>query len=633
MCVAKNRISVLLNRLAEAKNDSAKVWIYSELADYYIQSKIDSSVYYSKKGLVLSQRSNYLFGEYWMIGKLANISHFHGNYYLAKNYAYEALKGFQKLGKGKNVSQVYNTLGVIEAKNGNFPAATDYFLKALKLSEEINDDSGVVQAYIKLGSVNEKIGNLSKALNYYTKARKLNEKRPKIEQTISIINNVGIVYAKMGDIKKALDHFLDGIHKSEGAEFFGLHVSLLTNAGNAYQNLGFLDTSKVYHERSLLKAREYNLPEEEARALINLSNVYNEKGQFKKAHELLSKSLTIATAIGQKQVIIEIYDCMMDVYEQQSDFRNAFLISQKRAELYETLFGIDKKREMELLQSKYEQDKSNSHIRTLELLNSKRTLQRNTGIGVALVVILILFLMFFSLFKMKKLNKELRTSNMVKDKLFSIIGHDLRGPIGTVVQMLSLIVNDDLNPGEYKEIVKTLKKHTEVSLSTLDSLLEWGRTQMQGIIVNRTTFVVGEVIKKNLAIFNASSQVKSISIVNNIPDDLEVYADIDHFDFVLRNLLSNAIKFTYMGGIIELKIEERDGHTCFCIKDNGKGMEEEECDQLFRTFTLKKEGTLGELGTGIGLMLCKEFVMANDGHIWAESKVNEGTTFYFTFRH
>lgn len=633
LAIASKTPTGLLRELEEARSDTSRIKVYTELTDYYMSSDYDSSVHYASQALALARATRNHKGEYTLLNRLASVYHAHGNLTLSKEFAQEALTGFERIRDQEGIALSYLTLGTITGKGGHFPEATSYILQALRIFEKTRNKKGMFDAYIKLGLINEQSGNLDQALEYYTKGKALLKAAPSVSSSLSLQNNIGVVYAKKGNMREALKYFIAGVQHADSLVHADLYISSLTNAGNAYQHLGSPDTALSFHQRSLAKARQFRLPEKESQALINIAAIYVDRKNFTEALRLLDKSRKIAESIGHAFLLSEIYEAYIGIYEEQGNYKDAFLISQKQRALDDSLFNKDRKRAAERLQVEYDKERSKAKIKTLETLSGKTTLQRNVGVTVAVLVIVMLMVVYFSLYNMQRLNKRLKVSNQVKDKLFSIIGHDLRGPMGSVVQMLTLMENDVLKPNELKEIAQILKKHTEVSLSTLDSLLEWGKTQIQGVRVKEKVFEVAGVVQQNRDFFFAACAAKKLTLVSEIPETLQVSADPDHFGFVLRNLISNAIKFSYPDSLIELKSTVNDGMVCISVKDYGKGMEESDAEQLFETFNLRNDGTNGEKGTGIGLMLCKEFVQANGGRIWAHSKLEQGAEFFFTCKH
>jgi ligand-binding sensor domain-containing protein/signal transduction histidine kinase len=225
-------------------------------------------------------------------------------------------------------------------------------------------------------------------------------------------------------------------------------------------------------------------------------------------------------------------------------------------------------------------------------------------------------------------SEELNQLNTVKDKLLSVISHDLRGPIAAISGLLGLLKSGHLS---YHELMSQSNRlNTEVHNLTylLDNLLNWSKTQMQGIKLNQENVSLHTVVEQNLKMVAPISDQKKISIFNRVPDSCYTYTDVNFLSLVIRNLLMNALKFTHERGEITITSEKQNGNVVVAVNDNGVGMTPEELDKLFNKDThYSKMGTANEAGTGIGLLLCKEFVELDGGRIWAESKIGEGSSF------
>jgi signal transduction histidine kinase len=248
-----------------------------------------------------------------------------------------------------------------------------------------------------------------------------------------------------------------------------------------------------------------------------------------------------------------------------------------------------------------------------------------------IAIIALLLLLWLYLRKVSRLNRELKASNQVKDTLFSIIGHDLKGPAGSAAQLFALMETEDFTEAELKGMISELRKQTEASFELLQTLFEWGRAQLQGIKVSPEAIDPKHIIQKNISLLTRQAVQKSITINDHTPADTRIIADRNHFDFIIRNLLSNAIKFTFEKGLIEIKAEVSGRQITYSVSDTGIGISTSQ-QQLFLTSNLKVSfGTKGEKGSGLGLLLIREFLKANKGQIWLESREGEGTIFYFSF--
>ena len=234
---------------------------------------------------------------------------------------------------------------------------------------------------------------------------------------------------------------------------------------------------------------------------------------------------------------------------------------------------------------------------------------------------------------LKKANYELKTANTTKDKLFSIIAHDLRSPIGSLSGILEVITDDPelLDPDQQAEYLRQLRDSVKNVGLLLENLLYWAGSQ-RGTIEYQPQFInLAQVVDVNIRLLSNIASEKSIGLISDIPVDAAVYADENMVMTIIRNLISNALKFTTESGEIRISAQKTDNMTTLCIADTGIGITEENLKKLFRQdehFTTY--GTKKEKGSGLGLLLCKEFVERNQGEIWVESEEGQGSRFFFT---
>jgi signal transduction histidine kinase len=230
--------------------------------------------------------------------------------------------------------------------------------------------------------------------------------------------------------------------------------------------------------------------------------------------------------------------------------------------------------------------------------------------------------------------QNFREANAMKDKLFSIIAHDLRNAF-TIVLTGSYLLAEQIDHFEKAKVVKYAKNMHE-SAEKIDKLLEnlltWSRLQMNAIKMNPARLNIAEVVRQNTNLFHEYANQKEITMNRSIRDDILAYADQDMVNTVLRNLINNALKFSHAGGTVHVFTANEDENLIeIGVSDNGVGIEAEYCDQVFNIDSkFKEKGTAGETGNGLGLPLCKEFIEKNGGEIRVESEVGKGSTFKFT---
>ena len=221
--------------------------------------------------------------------------------------------------------------------------------------------------------------------------------------------------------------------------------------------------------------------------------------------------------------------------------------------------------------------------------------------------------------------------NATKDKLFSILGHDLRGPIANLKGMLDLSLANEISGEEFQKHMPMLISGVENVLNILEDLLQWSYAQRKGITSFPVIIDLYGIADNTIELFNAQTKAKSILLQNHIPQKSRAFADENQVKLILRNLISNAVKFTPKGGSIIISSTVLGNMNQILVTDTGKGMAPEETAKLFKaTSNFTTPGTAGEKGIGLGLLLCREMAENNGGKIWVTSAKGVGTTFYFT---
>jgi len=231
-------------------------------------------------------------------------------------------------------------------------------------------------------------------------------------------------------------------------------------------------------------------------------------------------------------------------------------------------------------------------------------------------------------------NRELEELNKTKQKLFSIISHDLKSPIAQLKGSLDLVNREYLSPEEFGKISVKLSAQVDQLHITLDNLLRWSISQFQGIVARPEKTALPDFFHSQLLpLLKQSIEGKNIVLTTDIPD-LSVFADTEHLLLVFRNLLANAIKYSYQNGTITITAHKQGNTIITEITDEGIGMNEETCRSIFNPVSMVSfTGTSNEKGTGLGLKLCKEFIEKNSGQVWVESQEQKGSTFYVSLPH
>jgi signal transduction histidine kinase len=620
----------LQENLKNAKDDTSRINVYKDFITLYIVENMDSAIHYIEQGKLLANKMKDPKSLGIMYNVEARMRSYRGMFDLAKSAELKALELFYHVDYKKGIATSYNSLGVIEAKTGDYKQATSYFLRSLKINEEIKNTGGIIQNYISLGSTNSQLDLLDKANAYFFKAMKMMP--DSISMTfLNLCNNIGIVYGKKNDYTRSLYYFNRGLKVADKViNGQTTKASLLMNAAIAYSNINKIDLALKYYNEALELSRKYNLLEDEARVLYNIAILY-EISDPELAKKYYYKVLELAQQMGQKHLMVEAYQSLYVIYKKQKDYKSAIEALEKFHNYQDTVMSIENTSAIELLQSNYDLEKSKVEIKELEMANQK---QRSNQIIAFLLIggsLFSLGLVAWNSRKRNLLNIELKKSITVRDKLLSIITHDLKSPINNVLGLIGELEGNELSAEDRKMLLEVLKKQTSMSLETLENILKWGQSQMRGLKSEPKKFDVSELISKNIDFFDVNLKTKNININNRIEGHWNINADYDQIDFVIRNVMSNAIKFSQPGSSIDVSIRKNEQRQVeLSIKDIGSGMNAETLASLFGVKQKINVGTANEKGSGLGLLLCKEFMEANNGKIWAESKENEGSVFYIS---
>ncbi len=302
---------------------------------------------------------------------------------------------------------------------------------------------------------------------------------------------------------------------------------------------------------------------------------------------------------------------------------------------FDAQFGIGSRNDEPLLNSIMQkaldhitQEKIKSIVGEWVAIKVEQSFDYRKLIYISLFFLSILFVIILKNRSIRKINRELEQAYREKDKFFSIIAHDLNGPIGNIANILNSFEWEDIKGELYHHLCTSSQNTYELLLE----LLTWAQAQRNQLEIDPTNFNIIQILKKSISSLLLSANKKDVKLVlNNENDSVYVYADIPTINTVIRNLISNAIKFTSLGGTVTLEVGRVDDNIKVSVIDTGVGMTHKMISKLFKPGEdISSPGTMGERGTGLGLLLCKEFIDINKGEIGVESKLGFGSEFWFT---
>lgn len=564
----------------------------------------------------------------------------------AKELLAEAWQLAQNKGNEKSRVKILNYQGLTEFSSSNYEKAADYFYESLKLANTIADSSMIARVTHNLGMVYDELEEYDDAIDYYLQSAKYEEL---IQDTLGMARsyiNLSISYQNKKMLQQAQE-YCDKAHslvllKKDTV----LLVTVLNNQGTLAYDRKEYDKSLGYYQETLRWLLLLNDKEGVAFAYNNIGLAYLDKKEYKLAGEYFFKALKLAQELKLYDFSGDIYSNLKFYYEALGDYKNALSYYDQYNTVYDSLIGEKKNKQIRQLQAKYGMEKKQTQILLLEqeanrqqmAIRSARIIQILLSI-VALIVVGFLFYMIRMWRKEKKLRQELheksemlKTLNASKDKFFSIIAHDLRNPFHALFNYTSLLRRgiDDFSREEVNDILNDLYLATEQGYNLLQNLLFWTRSQSDRLYIYRTDFDMAKLVQEVLELARPNAVKKEQQLMFTYSEDCVVNADRDMVSTIVRNLVFNAIKFSQHGKIIRVDFTCENDQTVLRVIDQGVGMDAEQLRKLFVIDEhISNVGTDGELGSGLGLILCQEFASKNNARIEVESEQGKGSVFSF----
>ncbi len=532
----------------------------------------------------------------------------------------------EELEKGdyKEASRYLNETAFVYWNKNHYRAAIDYYEQSLELNSKVSNENGLAMIHNNLGMLYADIEDYPTSLTYFQKT--LAARRSKDEKIgmISALINISVVLNNLkryDESVKGLEEALDLCRKSNDVEMmrscYGMLSETYEKAGNTERSLYYFDLYSTFFEfiqKKEIEKIETSLEEERLKQRLE-----QEKNKIKD-EELAAKRQLLA----QVEQELLAYDSLNKA-------------------LFETL--NHKEMQLELLEQQSliaKLERKEQEARAEATINNEKIF-RNSLLSGSFLLLIILFLIVKNNRSVRSTNKiladqkaaieakntELANLNAVKNKLFAIISHDFRSPLASLQMVLKMMDEDELSEEERHSLLNTLHTQTYYTADLTENLLNWAKSQMGGAPPKIIPVAIRNSSEKALRLLQLQATTKRIELKNNIPADVKVDAAPDMLDIIFRNLLSNSVKFTPSGGTVSLSSAITDGFVKIAVKDSGRGMDQTTIAQLFTTELRSQKGTNEEKGSGLGLLLCKEYLEQLGGTLEVTSEPGKGSTFTF----
>ncbi len=536
-----------------------------------------------------------------------------------------------------------------EYMNNSVEEVIKYANELLILAEQEGNLEYIGKAHSFLGEAYFYMDEINKSIEYFEKHLEVNILQENMEGIGDAYNNLGIVYRCIEKYETAIKYYLESMAIKERLNDTAGLSSTLNNIGVLYFHMGNYYEALNYYTRSYNLEIELENKSGTATSLLNIGEVYSYLNNYPEALSYFNRSIEISEDIEDMHTLEVNYQCMYQMYKRQVNFQKALYYYELFTELRNDRLSQESRKEIAELEIKHETSKKEKEI---ELLNKQNELNRIIIfiLSVAFFIFTFLVILLFKQGQAKKKTLELLSEkneeitcqseklnelNTTKDKFFSIISHDLKGAIGGFLTQTEFLAEDfkTLPPDEMHDLIIKMSNSSKRLYALLENLLEWSRTQTASIKIQPEKFNLLQLANNIIPIFKEAMKEKKIKPIVKIDPKLHVFADINMVSTVFRNLITNAIKFSYPNTGFTVHSYSSDGFILTEVIDHGIGITDKNQQKLFKIDqSFSSHGTNNERGSGLGLIICKEFIELNQGKIWVDSKIGKGSSFKFTLK-
>ncbi|PWD98449.1 tetratricopeptide repeat-containing sensor histidine kinase [Marinilabilia rubra] len=581
---------IQLARAHELKDELAQLYNYSGVINLHYLHKPQSSLVFFNNALNLALQTKDSVQIAYVYNNLGDAFYLTGNVALAGEYSKKSLGIFKRLDHKMGIAYGLINLGQVGRFNENYAASLDYFFRAIQIRSHIEDSLGFASAHLEVAQTYLAMNRKQDAMDYFLKSWKLHREL---------------------DNKRYMALSLQGI-------------------GDVFFQTGKNEAAMVYYQKALNINMERNYPTGIIQSQVGMARIFGKTGYPQKGEALLETAFQEAGKNKLSRELMEILQAKADFYSDTREYQKALESYQQYVSVYDSIYSEMQYQTMQEIKNRFKLSEDLNRINE----NLKKEHRVQFFAFVVIFLLLLVVAVFIVLFRIKrKLNARLQESNRAKDQIFSIVSHDLINPFNALFGASDLL-ELDLKEGNLEEAEKNrrvIHRTVTETFKLLNNILYWARSQQNKLVVSPVEFDLSQLIEEIQSLSENQAYSKKITIETHVSSPLLVRADKNLVRIVLNNFLSNAIKFTPEKGIIQIFTQIEEDYVKVSVKDNGVGIAKEKLPKLFQASEIDSTtGTNQEAGTGLGLMVCKEFIDRQGGEVGARSVKGYGSVFYFT---
>ncbi|MGB2758366.1 MAG: tetratricopeptide repeat-containing sensor histidine kinase, partial [Maribacter stanieri] len=633
----------LTHSLNFSENTPGYIDNLNQLSYYQRLIEQDSMLVNSERALALSKKNKYIQGELEALANLATLYLYTGQTDKSIEFSLETIKNPELSSFPKTEMKIYNILGQGYYFKNDYPSTYTQFLHTLAIAEKNSDQFHLFRMNMNLGTIFSRLEDYEEALKYYAVAFKHVKNLKDPTKEAMMLSNMAFLNIELGNLNQAkieLDETLALLEKNKQTTWLAWTYSTL---GLYYLTLNDFDNALVNYQKSLDMHDEFNDVKAKADIKYGLGRSYLGLNNLVKAEANINESVMLYASSDYDTGLEKAYRTLYEISKSKDDVAESLKYLELTEKLSNDNFKKKNRRNLTMLNAKLNFEKETENLKAQnELAINQQRKYVNWALAALFTSLVIVFLILNTNKREKLLNKKLANQakilnknqealtqiNSNQDRLFSIVGHDLRGPIISLNEILTLYLEDPEGKDYFEKFAPQLKEDLEQVQFTMDNLLHWGKTQMQGNTINVRSISVRNELDIILQLYRNEINKKAITINNQVAVNHSVFADLQQFNVIFRNLINNAIKFTPNEGMITIKNKIKDKNLVIQVSDTGVGMTESDVQKLFSdTENFSNYGTNLEKGTGLGLRLVKAMVIKNSGEIIVKSEPNKGSQF------
>lgn len=561
---------------------------------------------------------------------------------------------FQQLNDTLGVAKVNNSIGIIEIKRGNYLVGLRSSLSAIEIFESKNLQGELSSAYNNLAEAYFNTDQADKSLEFNLKALAVRQQLRDSSGIKLSTKNIALLYSMRKEHRKAIEYYENVLSLLNPKTDQELKGEILPRIGDEYLQFREYDKATQYLLEGLRYSRKEKNKDGILRSLNSIGNLNLQQKKLRTAEKQLNEAYAIAQDIDNKPELLKNYKLHIALDSTRGYYQNAFFWQNKYYDLKEDInkekqpkLALDISPDTDLMEPKPIIPQQTLNEDDANLLKKLKWITYGLGAALAFTLLFVLFNYFnnkkqrdyltdLERIKTKLLGQNenfqaqienLEEINKVKDRLFSIVSHDLKDSISSIKAFIDLLKEDSISKEEFENLVPELSENADNASLLLFNLLNWSKSQMQNLEPKPELFNVQEVFETKMALVEQKVEQKNIVLIDESQHGF-AYADRSMIEIVIQNLITNAVKFSRVGDVITVSNQETNSKMILTVEDTGVGISKENIDKLFKNDAFTTIGTKNEKGTGLGLTICKELVELNNGRIWVESTPNVGSKFF-----